>query len=264
MAKAGRRDCMCNLRFSTRIWKSQKGRATNGSGLDHPPALCQGKKNTEVKTVQLKALLTGRSSQSKLWTHFTLAAICRDYRVPGREMHQFDRERLEGKENRKDIRKSKLGTGQEHGADCSRLSSVTVLVDMPKRRALHFPNWFSFEMTNGSTCPRNCKQLPGASSSEAQQLVSQWRQSGAREKSWEIPAGHAAPLDAIHLSLPNPQDLHRAVHIKWTPQAGKAWLKCKLRVNTLQHQRTLDGCSSTNYYFRIQLRSALKPALWKN
>lgn len=30
-----------------------------------------------------------------------------------------------------------------------------------------------------------------------------------------------------------------------------------------QHWRTLDGCSSTNYYFRIQIRSALKPALWK-
>lgn len=156
-------------------------------------------------------------------------------------MHQFDRQRLEGKENRKDIRKSKLGTRQEHSEDCSRLSSVTVLVDMPKRRALHFPNWFSFEMTNGSTRPRNHKQLPGVCSSEAQQLVSQWSQSGAREQSWEIPAGHAAPLDAIHLSLPNPQDLYRAMHVKWTLQAGKAWLKCKLRVNTPQSQASTGG-----------------------
>lgn len=161
--------------------------------------------------------------------------------MPGREMHQFDRQRLEGKENRKDIRKSKLGTRQEHSGDCSHLSSVTVLVDMPKRRALHFPNWFSFEMTNGSTRPRNHKQLPGVCSSEAQQLVSQWSQSGAREQGWEIPAGHAAPLDAIHLSLPNPQDLYRAMHVKWTLQAGKAWLKCKLRVNTPQSQASTGG-----------------------
>lgn len=174
---------MCNLRLSTRIWKPQKWTPTHRSRLDLPPDLCQGKKNTEAKTVQLKALLTGRSSQSKPWTHFTPAVIFRDYRMPGREMHQFDRQRLEAKENRKDIRKSKLGTRQEHSGDCSRLSSVTVLVDMPKQKALHFPNWFSFEMTNGSTRPRNCKQLPGACSSEAQELLSQWSQSGAREQS---------------------------------------------------------------------------------
>lgn len=164
---------MCNLRLSARIWKPQKCTPTHRDRLDLPSALCQRKKNTDAKTVQLKALLTGRSSQSNLQTHLTAAVIFRDYRMPGREMHQFDRQRLEAKENRKDIRKSKLGTRQEHRGDCSHLSPVTVLVDMPKRRALHFPNWFSFEMTNGSSRPMNCKQLPGARSSEAQEFVSQ-------------------------------------------------------------------------------------------
>lgn len=67
-------------------------------------------------------------------------------------MNQFDRQRLKEKKIERDIRRSRLGTRQDCCRDCSRLSSITVLVDVPsKRTALHFPNWFSFEMTNGST-----------------------------------------------------------------------------------------------------------------
>lgn len=95
--------------------------------------------------------------------------------MPGREMHQFDRQRLKEKKIERDVRKRGLGTRQECSGDCSRLSSVAVLVDKPpKRVALHFPNGFSFKMTNGSTRPSNSKQLPGACSFGAQKLVSQW------------------------------------------------------------------------------------------
>lgn len=66
-------------------------------------------------------------------------------------MHQFDRQRLKKTKIERDVRKRGLGTRQERCRDCSRLSSVAVLVDMPKTRALHFSNWFSFEMTNGPT-----------------------------------------------------------------------------------------------------------------
>lgn len=45
----------------------------------------------------------------------------------------------------------------------------------------------------------------------------------------------------LYLSLPNPQDLYRAVHIKCTLQAGKASLKCKLRANTLQSKASTGG-----------------------
>lgn len=94
--------------------------------------------------------------------------------MPGREMHQFDRQRLKEKKIERDIRKRVLGIRQERCRDCSCLSSVAVLVDKPSKRiALHFPNWFSFEMTNGSTRPSNSKQLPGACSFGAQKLASQ-------------------------------------------------------------------------------------------
>lgn len=92
--------------------------------------------------------------------------------MPGREMHQSDRQRLKDKKIERDVRKRGLGTRQEHCRDCSRPSSVAVLVDRPKGTALHFPNWFSFEMTNGSTRPRNSKQLPGPCSFGAQKRVS--------------------------------------------------------------------------------------------
>jgi len=95
--------------------------------------------------------------------------------MSGREMHQSDRQRLKEKKIERDVRKKGLGTRQEHCGGYSCLSSVAVLVDTPSKRiTLHFPNWFSFEVTNGSTRPSNSKQLPGACSFGAQKLASQW------------------------------------------------------------------------------------------
>lgn len=94
--------------------------------------------------------------------------------MPGREMNQFDSQRLKEKKIERDIGRNRLGTRQDCCRDCRCLSSITVLVDVPlKRTALHFPNWFSFEMTNGSTRPINNKQFPRVCTFRVQKLLSQ-------------------------------------------------------------------------------------------
>lgn len=104
MAKARQKAlCLQSWAFS-KSWKSPKRTpAHHMSGLNlHLVDFTRQRKNTKAKTVP---------SWSHFWldgvpraqsqTCFKLAVIYRDHKMPGREMHQFDRQGLKEKKNRK-------------------------------------------------------------------------------------------------------------------------------------------------------------------